>query len=150
MRVTSTKSSKTRKIAYGFGGLVLLFYLVTTAMQVADGNAEWETTMWNMLFFVGYAIFIHFVIPSEYFEFRSDEIEFRPMAGFKHEKLKVSDIDHIAYDTNRVFMVTADKKHEASLTNFSYDEIQSIKQQIANFNIEERQPEMEEEETEEE
>ncbi len=149
MRVTSTKSSKTRKIAYGFGGLVLLFYLVTTAIQVTNGNAEWETTMWNMVFFVGYAIFIHFVIPTEYFEFRSDEIEFRPMAGFKHEKLKVSEIDHIAYDANRVFMVTADKKHEASLTSFSYNEIQSVKQQIANFNIEERQPEIEDEETEE-
>jgi hypothetical protein len=143
VRITSTKSSKTRKIAYGIGGLVLLFYLVTTFLQVSDGNADWETTMWNMLFFLGYVIFIHFIIPAEYFEFRSNEIEFRPMAGFKHETLKVSEIDHIAYDTNRVFMVTADKKHEASLTSFSYDEIQSIKQQLANFNIEERQPEIE-------
>jgi hypothetical protein len=143
VKVISTKSSNTRKIAYRFGGLVLLFYIVTTVMQVADGNAEWETTMWNMLFFIGYGLFIHFIIPAEYFEFSADEIEFRPMAGFKHAKLTVSDIDHIAYDTNRVFMVTADKKHEASLTSFSHGEIQSIKQQIANFNIEERQPDIE-------
>lgn len=125
---------------------MLLFYLVTTFLQVADENADWETTMWNMLFFLGYAIFIHFIIPAEYFEFRSDKIEFRPMAEFKHETLKVSEIDHIAYDTNRVFMVTANKKHEASLSSFSYDEIQSIKQQIASFNLEERQPEIEDEE----
>lgn len=138
MIVHSKKSSKTRKIAYIVAGLIVGFYVVTIAMQMINGKGDYMDTMSDFAFFLGFAIFVFLIFPSEQFEFNSDEIIFRPMADYRRRTVKLADIDYLHYESNRILLETkAGIRFEIGLSSFSYDEIQEIKAQVKMLNIHE-------------
>jgi Zn-dependent protease with chaperone function len=138
MIIHSKKSSKTRKIAYIVAGLIVGFYVVTIAMQMINGKGDYIDTATDFAFFLGFAIFVFLIFPSEHFEFNSDEISFRPMADYRRRTVKLADIDYIHYESNRILLETkAGKRFEIGLSSFSYDEIQEIKSQVKSLNIHE-------------
>ncbi|PKL78625.1 MAG: hypothetical protein CVV25_10975 [Ignavibacteriae bacterium HGW-Ignavibacteriae-4] len=138
MIVNSKKSSKTRKIAYIVAGLIVGFYVVTIAMQMINGKGDYMDTMSDFAFFLGFSLFIFLIFPPEHFEFKSDEITFRPMADYRRRTVKLADIDYLHYESNRILLETkAGKRFEIGLSSFSYDEIQEIKAQVKMLNINE-------------
>lgn len=138
MIVQSKKSSITRKIAYIVAGLIAGFYSITLIMQLMGGKGNAMDTLEYFAFYLGFAIFAFLIFPSEHFEFKSDEIIFRPMADFRRRTVKLADIDYIHYESNRILLETkVGKRYEIGLSSFSYDEIQEIKAQIKQLNIHE-------------
>ena len=138
MIVHSKKSSKTRKIAYIVAGLITGFYTVTLIMQLTGGKGDAMETVWDFVFFLGFAIFAYFIFPADHFEFENDELKFRPMADYRRRTVKLADIDYIHYESNRILLETkAGKRFEIGLSSFSYDEIQVIKSQVKSLNIHE-------------
>ena len=138
MIVQSKKSSKTRKIAYIIAGLIAGFYTVTLITQLTGGKGDAMETVWDFALFLCFAIFAFVIFPSEHFEFDSNELKFRPMADFRRRTVKLTEIDYIHYESNRILLETkAGKRYEIGLSSFSYDEIQEIKAQIKSLNIHE-------------
>ena len=138
MIVHSKKSSKTRKIAYIVVGMIVCFYAITVIMQMMNGKGDYLDTATDFAFFLGFALFVFLIFPSEHFEFSSDEITFRPMADYRRRTVKLADIDYIHYESNRILLETkAGKRFEIGLSSFSYDEIQEIKSQVKMLNIHE-------------
>lgn len=138
MIVQSRKAIKTRKIILFAGFAIIAFYLIAIITQQLNGDKDWIDTFWNFAFFVGFAAFIFLIFPSEHFEFTTDELQFRPMADYKRRTVKLSDIDYIYFESDRILLETkAEKKYEIATTNFNADEIQAIKAQIKSLDIRE-------------
>lgn len=138
MIVQSKKSSKTRQIAYIVAGLIAGFYSITLIMQLTGGKGNATDTLEYFAFYLGFAIFAFLIFPSEHFEFKSDEIIFRPMADFRRRTVKLADIDYIHYESNRMLLETkVGKRYEIALANFNAEETQEIKSQITSLNIHE-------------
>lgn len=138
MIVDSKKSSKTRKIAYIVAGLIAGFYTVTLITQLSGGKGDAMETIWDFALFLVFAIAAFVIFPSEHFEFENDELKFRPMADYRRRTVKLTDIDYIHYESNKILLETkAGKRFEIGLSSFSYDEIQEIKSQVKSLNIHE-------------
>lgn len=138
MIIQSKKSRKTRKIILYAGLAIIAFYLITIVTQLVTGKGDFTETFWNFAFFVGFVAFIFLIFPSEHFEFTTDELRFRPMADYKRRTVKLSDIDYIYFESDRILLETkAEKKYEIGTTNFNPDELQAIKSQLKSLNIRE-------------
>ncbi len=138
MIVHSKKSSKTRKIAYIVVGMIVGFYAITVIMQMMNGKGDYLDTATDFAFFLGFALFVFLIFPSEHFEFSSDEITFRPMADYRRRTVKLADIDYIHYESNRILLETkASKRFEIGLSSLSFEEVQENKSTVKSLNIHE-------------
>lgn len=107
-------------------------------MQMINGKGDYTDTATDFAFFLGFALFVFLIFPSEHFEFSSDEITFRPMADYRRRTVKLADIDYLHYESNRILLETkTGKRFEIGLSSFSFEEVQEIKSQVKMLNIHE-------------